>query len=303
MIAALILAAGVVPEDSKRKLTDYIGGASSIRRLILVFRQAGIRKIVVVTGYDAEAVENHCSRMGVVFLRNEAYETEDKLSSVKIGLNYLKNKCARAFMAPTHVPFFSAETVKALESAEGQVVIPCYNKKAGHPILISESIFDHILTYNGDGGLKSALSQEGTAYRFIDVDDKGVLADTRKRANVSGLIKNQSLKKIRPEAKIQLISERGFFGPGTLLLLNLTREFGSLKQAAIQMGMSYSKAIKMITVTEEQLGYKVLESRQGGVGGGSSIITKNGLDLMRRYEAFESECTKFVNEAFKKHFT
>jgi molybdenum-dependent DNA-binding transcriptional regulator ModE len=32
-------------------------------------------------------------------------------------------------------------------------------------------------------------------------------------------------------------------------------------------------------------------------------VTKRGLDLMKRYEAFEAECTEFVKNAFDRYFT
>ena len=158
MTAALILAAGIVPEDSKRRPMDAIGGASSIKRIIMVFKQAGIKKIVVVTGYDAEEMENHCGRMGVIFLRNNNYNIGDMLSSVRIGLEYLKDKCDKAFITPADVSLFSSQTVKKMDKASEPIVIPiCYNK-TGHPLLLSQSLFDRVVEYGGSGGIGGALS-------------------------------------------------------------------------------------------------------------------------------------------------
>ena len=304
MTAALILAASVPAEGSKRKPTDDVGGASSIKRLIMVFEQAGIKPIIVVTGYDAEAVEKHCSHMGVIFIRYKDYETGGLLGSVKTGLDFLKNKCAKVYISPVHIPLFTVETLRSMDKVNSLVVIPRYDEKEGHPLLLSESVFNKVLQYDGPDGLKGALSYDNAIRKFVDVDDMGVLADTRDRINVSSLTEQQGLQKIRPDAKIQLAGEKGFFGPGALLLLNLTRETGSLKQAARQMGISYGKAIKMIALIEEQIGYKILGSRSGGSGGGgSSVLTKRGLDLMKRYEAFEAECTEFVKNAFDRYFS
>jgi len=302
MTAALILVAGIVPDGSKRRPTDDIGGASSIKRLIMVFRHAGIRKIVVVTGSDAETIERHCAHMGVVFLRNDGYEAGDMLSSVKIGLDYLRDKCEKAFISPTDVPLFSSETVRSIQDMPEPAVIPICNNKTGHPILVSRSLFNRVLGYCGPGGLEGALSGSEVERRFLDVPDEGILVDTMSSADISSIAEKQGLRNIRPDAKIQLSGEKGFFGPGASLLLGLTQETGSLKQAAKQMGVSYSKAIKMIAVIEEQLGYQILESQRGGSGGGSSLITKEGLDFMRRYEAFESECKELIKCIYEKHF-
>ena len=50
--------------------------------MVATFHQAGIRKIVMVTGYNAVVLERHLSGSGVIFLRNEAYETTQMFDSV-----------------------------------------------------------------------------------------------------------------------------------------------------------------------------------------------------------------------------
>jgi molybdate transport repressor ModE-like protein len=302
MTSAIIASAGSVFGEDERKSTDNIGETSSIRRIIMAFRQAGIKTIVVVTGFDADVLERHCSHMGVIFLRNNAYDSGDMLSSVKIGISYLKDKCEKAFISPAYVPFFSAETVKSMASMTEPVVIPMCNNKTGHPLLLSANLFDRVLEYDGSGGLEDALSGEDVARRFLDVSDEGILIHTRDRSNANAVTENQSLRKIRPDARIRLMGEKPFFGPGTLHLLNLTHETGSLSQAAQQMGISYSKAWKMVAAAEKQLDSKLIISKQGGRAGGGSEITKDGLEFMKRYEAFLTECSEFIDASFENHF-
>ena len=304
MTAALVLAAGAAAEGSKRKLTDAIGGASSIKRIIMVFKQAGIRKIVLVTGFDADDLENHCGRMGVIFLRNDDYGAGDMLSSVKIGLDYLKGKCTKAFITPADVSLFSSDTVRGMDEAPEQVVIPvCYNK-TGHPLLLSHELFDKVLAYDGSGGIGGALSGAGIERRFFDVADEGIFIDTQISEDISDAVKKHGLRKIRPDAKTFLMCERNFYGPGTHLLLNLIKETGSLKHAAQRMAVSHSKAIKMVSVAEDQLGCQLLATTRGGYpGGGRSEVTKEALEIMRRYEAFDLECAGLIKTAFEKHFS
>jgi len=305
MTSALILAADPLPQESKRKICDDIGGASALKRIVMVYKQAGVKKIVMVTGDDADEVEKHCSHLGIVFLRRETTGKNDMLVSVKIGLGYLRDRSAKVFVSPAYVPFLTAETVKKMSSVAGQAVIPMFEKKAGYPILVTDAVFDIILQYEGDagvGGLEHVLSVEGADRLYIQVKDKGILADIRHMSNIKSLTASQGLRDIRPESKISLLSEIPFFGPGTSLLLSLTRDTNSLKQAAQQMGISYSKANKMIDEAEEHLGFKLLATRQGGNGGGSSTVTRKALDLMKRFNAFESECADFAKQSFEKHF-
>ena len=309
MIAALILAAGEISADSRITAADELNRVEFIKRLIMVFRQAGIRKIVVVTGFDAEETENKCSHLGAVFLRNEEYEIDDMLSSVKIGLSYLKDKCERVFISPADVSLYSAETLAIMQNTDVPVAIPIYLNKTGHPILITHNLFDMVIEYVGREGLEGALSGGEIARTFIDVPDVGILIDTNETTDVKEIVLKHSLRKIRPEAKIQLMAERGFFGPGIMLLLTLIKETGSLKYAARRMGLSQNKAIRMVAIAEEQLGYKLLSTKRGGnrgegaVGGGSSEITKKGAELMRCYEAFESDCSEYIKSSFNKHFS
>ena len=302
MTAALILAAAAVTEDGKLKPTDDIGGASSLKRIITIFRQAGIAKVAVVTGFEAEKTEHHCRQLGAVFVRSADYENGDMLSSVKVGLEYLKDKCDRTFIVPADVPLFSLETVKSMEAESEPVVIPmCYNK-TGHPLLLSQSVFDRVLEYDGSGGVGGALSNAGIERRFLDVPDEGILLDTGDNTGISSAADNHGLRETRPEAKIKLVREKDFFGPGTFLLLTLVKETGTLKHAALRMGLSHGKAIQMIALAEQQLGFKVLKTGRGGASKGSSVVTREAAELMERYEAFESECTEFVKAAFKRHF-
>ena len=302
MTAALILAAGDVSGDDKFGPMDIIGEVSSIKRVILVYKQSGIKKIVVVTGYGAEALERHCSHLGVVFLRNDDYESSDMLKSAKIGLTYLADKCSSAFISPADIPLFSAETVKSMVNKQGSVIIPMHNNKTGHPLLLSRNLFEKVIEYKGTDGLEGALSGGDVERVFFDVQDVGIVTHVQGGMDLSGIIEAHSLRSIRAENKIMLTGEKGFFGPGAMHLLTLTNETGSLRQAAQQMGVSYSKAWKMITDIEDQLGVSILKSKAGGQKGGGSELTESGHELMRRYEMLEIESADYVQRSFERIF-
>ena len=74
------------------------------------------------------------------------------------------------------------------------------------------------------------------------------------------------------------------FGEGPVKLLKKVHELGSLRQAAIAMDMSYSKAWKMIKNVEEGLSISVLERSIGGAKGGGSSLTIEAISLISRYE-------------------
>ena len=58
-----------------------------------------------------------------------------------------------------------------------------------------------------------------------------------------------------------------FFGEGPCRLLHLIEETGSLRSAAAQMGLSYSKALRLVQHAEKELGFSLTCKTIGGRGG------------------------------------
>jgi molybdate transport system regulatory protein len=102
--------------------------------------------------------------------------------------------------------------------------------------------------------------------------------------------------------KIWLDHDGKAFGEGPYELLKQVEKTNSLHEAAHQMDMSYSKAWKMIQTMEKRLGFSLLDKKVGGPSGGGSRVTPKGKELMKRYERFEKEARKAIEEAYQRHF-
>ena len=92
------------------------------------------------------------------------------------------------------------------------------------------------------------------------------------------------------------------FGPGTLRLLVLVTQTGSLHEAAKRMGMAYSKAWRIVKEAEDHLGFKLLERRIGGAGGGGSSLTEEARTLVARFVAMRAEADAHLHRLFDKYF-
>ncbi len=103
-------------------------------------------------------------------------------------------------------------------------------------------------------------------------------------------------------SKIWLDNNGKAFGKGPEELLRRVEATHSLNQAALQMGMSYSKAWRMIRAMEKRLGFALLERTVGGLDGGGSKITPEAQDLMRRYEQFEREADAALAQIYQNYF-
>ena len=69
-------------------------------------------------------------------------------------------------------------------------------------------------------------------------------------------------------------------------LLALIEKHGSILRAAKILGMPYSRAWETIARIERTLGTRIVEARRGGRGGGGTILTDEGLKLLRTYTNF-----------------
>ena len=108
---------------------------------------------------------------------------------------------------------------------------------------------------------------------------------------------------MKPITKITLTDDNGikFFGEGPCRLLRCVEKTGSLRAAAMEMEMAYSKASKILKQAEENLGFPLTARSTGGKDGGGSVLTPEGLQFLQQYEAYRDACIK-ANQALYRQF-
>lgn len=103
--------------------------------------------------------------------------------------------------------------------------------------------------------------------------------------------------------KVKLYVQNGkekFMGIGVLWVLQKTRELGSLRAAASDLGISYSKVYRMIVNLEDNLGVKVVDRKKGGSDRSGATLTEFGERFADVYDCFQKECKALLNEPFVK---
>ena len=103
--------------------------------------------------------------------------------------------------------------------------------------------------------------------------------------------------------RIQITDDNGikFFGEGPCRLLRCVEKTGSLRAAAMEMEMAYSKASKLLKQAEANLGFSLTTRSAGGKDGGGSVLTPEGSQWLSRYEAYRDACVK-ANQALYRQF-
>ena len=303
---AIILAAGTCEKMEDFKPMMKLAGSSMIQRQMDTLRQAGVTPIVVVTGYRAEELEKHLAHRGVIFVRNEEYESSEMLDSVKLGIRAVKKECGRALLLPSDTPLFSAETLELVMASKAEIAIPVCCGTPGHPICLGQTAMEQVLAFNGEGGLRSVIGSRVLPTEEIPVEDRGILMEANTKEEYRELIQfeEQARMEIPLEFRLRLEISRGdpFFGQGTSEFLRRIEKEGSMLKACQEMGMAYSKGWTMIKKAEERLGFCLVERQAGGSRGGNSFLSEAGKDFLKRYEEFVGAVWQEANRLFAEYF-
>ena len=108
---------------------------------------------------------------------------------------------------------------------------------------------------------------------------------------------------MKPVTKIIFTDDNGtkFFGEGPLRLLRCVERTGSLRAAAMEMEMAYSKATRLLRQAEHNLGFPLTTRSAGGKDGGGSRLTPEGKQWLELYEAYRDACVT-SNQALYRQF-
>jgi len=85
-------------------------------------------------------------------------------------------------------------------------------------------------------------------------------------------------------------------GHGRVELLERIHESGSIRQAAMQMKMSYRQAWELIKHINSFFETPVVVSHRGGKGGGNAIVTPLGLRLIQEFHRIHDDFKKYISQ-------
>lgn len=111
-------------------------------------------------------------------------------------------------------------------------------------------------------------------------------------------------KKLQPRIKVWIeVGGRPAFGDGKLRWLERIEETGSLRAAAQALAMSYRGLWGRLRGAEERLGFRLIQRRTGGAGGGGVRLTDEGRALVDLYRRFRDGLDELVAERFRAHLS
>ncbi len=181
----IILAAGLSSRVGTNKLVLNIDGVTVIEKCILGMYDICSR-IIVVSGHRAEDIKNILDKYPKVELIYNSSYKDGMFSSVKKGLANVKEE--RFFLIPGDYPLVSKETYGKMLKLDEEIVIPIYNGKRGHPLLMKSYLIKELFTDGSCKTLRDFVRNRG--FTPIYVRDSGILKDIDTMEDYISIIKD-----------------------------------------------------------------------------------------------------------------
>lgn len=187
--AAVILAAGESSRIGRNKLALPLGNQSVLEHAISNFLIESVDEIIVVTGKYPHLHTNISP--GVRLVHNPDY-VQGMGSSVKLGLKSLVLKPDAVFISPADIPLIKRETIEKMINAftEQSIVIPTYQGKKGHPVLLGKAHIEQCLQEQKEKVLYEVIVKNSDRIVYLPLEDEGILMDIDTMEDYERLVKH-----------------------------------------------------------------------------------------------------------------
>jgi molybdenum cofactor cytidylyltransferase len=175
--SAIILAAGRSSRMGAFKPLLPFGNKTVIECCIDYLRDGGINDVVVVLGHRADEIRQKIS--DVSFAVNPDSDSPMG-ASIAVGVSALPKTAQAILIALVDHPAIPASVVSTLlESWKtgARLVIPTWNDRGGHPVLVDLSFRAELLNLSKSGGLRAFLQAHASEVTRIPVDSPFIARD------------------------------------------------------------------------------------------------------------------------------
>jgi molybdenum cofactor cytidylyltransferase len=180
-IAAVVLAAGLSSRMGHNKLVADIAGKPLVRHAADAALSSAARPVIVVTGSEAENVDQALAGLPLTIVRNLDFR-KGLSTSLIAGINAVPDDCDGAVVMLGDMPDVTAgiidRLIAAFEPEEDRAIcVATRDGKRGNPVLWSREFFPDIRKLEGDVGAKSLIGENADIVCEVEMADDGPLLD------------------------------------------------------------------------------------------------------------------------------
>jgi molybdenum cofactor cytidylyltransferase len=181
-VVAIVLAAGRSTRmGGPNKLLAEIDGRKLVRIATEQALASRASEVIVVTGHQAELVEQALDGLKVRIVRNPNF-AGGLASSVKAGIAAVPDKADGAVICLGDMPLIDARLIDRLidgfDPDRGNlIVVPVAEGRRGNPVLWSRRFFGELMTLDGDIGARHLIAKHAEAVAEVPVDGESAFLD------------------------------------------------------------------------------------------------------------------------------
>src|SRR5215203_5117862 len=181
-VAAIVLAAGRSTRmGGPNKLLAELDGNKLVRTVTEQALASKATNVIVVTGHQADLVEQALAGLKVKFVRNPDF-AGGLASSVKAGIATVAEKADGALICLGDMPLIDAQLIDRLIDAfapdRGQLItVPVAEGRRGNPVLWSRRFFRELMTLDGDTGARHLIAKHTEAVAEVPVEGDSAFLD------------------------------------------------------------------------------------------------------------------------------
>jgi molybdenum cofactor cytidylyltransferase len=177
---AVILAAGESKRMGTPKMLLPFGGKTMIECVVRNVTGSDVDKTLIVLGAYSEIILEIVKELPVRSCYNDKYK-EGMLSSVKCGFGNLPDEFDAVLVFQGDQPFITPKAtnlvIEAYRLSGKGIVIPVYNKKRGHPLMINRKYKDEVENLDPNEGLRSLAQKYSYDVYEVETGEQGILRD------------------------------------------------------------------------------------------------------------------------------
>ena len=177
---SIILAAGESRRMGFPKMLLTFNGRTMMENVIGNVTGSNVDNTMVVLGADRDMLIDLVEKFSVKHCYNDNYK-EGMLSSVKCGFRNLPADFEAVLVFQGDQPLITPKVINTVIEAyrlSGKgIIIPVFEKKRGHPLLISRKYRNEIEKLDTREGLRTLAYQFSDDVLEVETDDSGILRD------------------------------------------------------------------------------------------------------------------------------
>lgn len=180
-VAAVVLAAGSSRRMGRDKLTLPWGEHTVIEQVLASLQTGGVSEIWLVTGAAHAALDACLAGRDLHLVYNPDHAGGEMTRSLQVGLNSLPPQASAALVVLGDQPQIEPEVVQAVVQAYQQqqagLVVPSYQRRRGHPWLLSRRYWLEVLALSAPETLRDFLNRRANDVYYINTGRESILLD------------------------------------------------------------------------------------------------------------------------------